>query len=55
MRSGATARVFPYNRKGGGKATVWESDTLIVLGGRVSRPHASAVKTEHGEGVYGHA
>ena len=37
LLSGATARVFPYNRKGGGKTTVWESDTLIVLGGRDSK------------------
>jgi hypothetical protein len=54
LTSGATARVFPYNRKGGGKTTVWESDILIVLGGRVSRLHAP-VSMGHGEGVYGHA
>jgi hypothetical protein len=37
LTSGATARVFPYNRKGGGKTTVWESDMFIVLGGRDSK------------------
>ena len=55
LTSGATTRVFPYNRKGGGKTTVWESDVLIVLGGRVSRLHVPEVITGHGEGVHGHA
>ena len=54
LLSGAMTRVFPYNRKGGGKTTVWESDVLIVLGGRESRPHVP-VGTGHGEGVHGHA
>lgn len=55
LTSGATARVFPYNRKGVGKTTEWESDTLIVLGGRESRLHVPVVTTGHGEGEYGHA
>jgi hypothetical protein len=54
LTSGVTARVFPYNRKGGGKTTVWESDIFIVLGGRESRPQASGI-TGRGEGMYEHA
>jgi hypothetical protein len=54
LLSGATTRVFPYNRKGGGEVTVWESDTRIVLRERVSRLQASG-SMRHGEGVYGHA
>ena len=54
LLSGATSRVFPYNRKGGGKTTVWESDVRIVLGGRESRLHVPEVPG-HGEGVHGHA
>jgi hypothetical protein len=54
LTSGAMARVLPYNRKGGGKTTVWESDVRIVLGGRESRPHVPVVMG-HGEGVHGHA
>jgi hypothetical protein len=54
LTSGATARVFPYNRKEGGEATVWESDTFIVLGGRESRPQVPGI-AGHGEGVYEHA
>jgi hypothetical protein len=54
LTSGATARVFPYNRKEGGRTTVWESDVRIVLGGRESRPHVPG-DTGHGEGVHGHA
>jgi len=55
LTSGVTARAFPYNRKGGGRVTVWESDTLIVLGERESRLHVSREYAGHGEGEYGHA
>jgi hypothetical protein len=54
LTSGATARVFPYNRKEGGRTTAWESDVRIVLGGRESRLHVPG-DTGHGEGVHGHA
>jgi len=31
LSSGVAARAFPYNRKGGGRVTAWESDIFIVL------------------------
>lgn len=47
-------RALPYNRKGGGRVTEWESDSLIVLGDRESLLHVSRDR-RHGEEVDEHA
>lgn len=53
LRSVVT-RVLPYNRKGGGRVTEWESDSPIVLGDRESLSHVSRDR-RHGEEVDEHA
>lgn len=51
---GVVTRALPYNRKGGGNVTGWESDSLIVLGDRESLLRVLHFRRQ-GEGVNEHA